>query len=102
MVLGMNDGQDIYYSRQNLSSKLQTRDIPGEHVTFEIQRNPDGKMSAMNVRPLGDEKETFQPDRTFVPGKGQELLAKGFSAKGSGGFTEEDRSRDWTCTGCGE
>ena len=38
-----------------LAQRLQTRDIPGQHVTFEIHRYPDGKMTAMNIRPIGEE-----------------------------------------------
>merc|ERR1719198_2887518 len=51
--------QDIYYSRENLHISLQTRDIPGEHVTFELMRFPDGKMVAKNVRPVGESVDDF-------------------------------------------
>jgi len=69
-----------------LSPKLQTRDIPGQHVTFEIHRSPDGKLAALNIRPMGEDFDC--PD----PGKGV----------GKGTREEEDQSLDWACTSCGE
>jgi len=92
MVLGADFGQDIYYTREALSPKLQTRDIPGQHVTFELLKFHDGKLSAVNIRPLGEDKE-------------DPLLAKGrpFAGKGVPPVRgdDEDRTRDWVCA-CGE
>mmetsp|Transcript_139215 Transcript_139215/g.259637 ORF Transcript_139215/g.259637 Transcript_139215/m.259637 type:complete len:381 (-) Transcript_139215:106-1248(-) len=92
--------QDIYYSRESLHPMLQTRDIPGEHVTFEIQRFPDGKLVAKNVRPRGDASGFKSDDPRPVP----KFPAFGIGGKGMklGGREEEDRSRDWTCEKCSE
>mmetsp|Transcript_76683 Transcript_76683/g.197500 ORF Transcript_76683/g.197500 Transcript_76683/m.197500 type:complete len:455 (+) Transcript_76683:133-1497(+) len=117
MVLGMEQCQDIYYTRENLSPKLQTRDIPGQHVTFEIHRYPDGKMTALNIRPIGEDRA----DQYFAKGKMPMMSGKGSCMGGCGGFAkgggftapvqnsgmgvnrdEEDRSRDWNCANCGE
>lgn len=116
--------QDIYYSRESLHPALQTRDIPGEHITFEIQRFPDGKLVAKNVRPRGDASGFKSDDPRPVPkfpiigGKGPAGFPAfaGFKgggimgAKGGcmpapfkgGGREEEDRSRDWLCEKCNE
>lgn len=96
MCLGTDYGQDIYYTRENLSPRLQTRDIPGQHVTFEIHRFPDGKLTAFNIRPVGEDKD--EP-KGKAAGKG--FAVSGFSAKGPGKDCE-DRSRDWVCTSCTE
>jgi len=118
MCIGRPDCQDIYYTREQLSPKLQTRDIPGEHVTFELWRLPNGKLEAHNIRPLGAEPE---PQQHFGGGKpafsGGYCGGKG-SFMGKGHFPafvpgpglsafassreEEDRSRDWVCGVCGE
>jgi len=92
MVMGADYGQDIYYTRDQLSPKLQTRDIPGQHVTFELVRFNDGKLSAINIRPPGDNKE--------------EGWCKG-SSRGSSSMSamradDEDRTRDWVCPRCTE
>merc|ERR1712157_676702 len=55
MCLGIENCQDIYYTRENLAPSLQTRDIPGQHVTFELQRFPDGKLTAKSIRPIGED-----------------------------------------------
>lgn len=90
MVMGADYGQDVYYTREQLSPKLQTRDIPGQHVTFELMRYSDGKLSAHNIRPLGDTKDD----------------AFGRAALGGNTFPvshpDDDRSRDWICTKCSE
>mmetsp|Transcript_49127 Transcript_49127/g.106851 ORF Transcript_49127/g.106851 Transcript_49127/m.106851 type:complete len:416 (+) Transcript_49127:107-1354(+) len=111
MVLGMEECQDIYYTRENLSPRLQTRDIPGEHVTFEIHRFPDGKLVARNIRPIGSDRDfTVAPPVAPVPGK---AMGKGFGNSFSSFSSisapmpvlskeEEDRSRDWNCASCGE
>lgn len=121
MVLGMDNLQDIYYTRENLSPRLQTRDIPGQHVTFEIHRYPDGKMTAMNIRPIGEERDPIMPMKgkfpmgkgcfgarpvgfghpshisTFVPGPSLAQVAARERER-----DDEDRSRDWICSKCGE
>mmetsp|Transcript_7127 Transcript_7127/g.16853 ORF Transcript_7127/g.16853 Transcript_7127/m.16853 type:complete len:416 (-) Transcript_7127:84-1331(-) len=96
MCFGIEHCQDIHYTRENLSPKLQTRDIPGQHVTFEIHRSPDGKLTALNIRPIGEEPETTPCVKGKAGGKGLGFLAK------AGGREEEDRSRDWLCSSCGE
>lgn len=96
MCFGIEHCQDIHYTRENLSPKLQTRDIPGQHVSFEIHRSPDGKLTALNIRPLGEALEPVAP-----LGKGKGLGKLPGLPKGSG-KDEEDRSRDWLCTSCGE
>lgn len=88
MCLGTDYGQDIYYTRENLSPKLQTRDIPGQHVTFEIHRFPDGKLTALNIRPLGEDKD--------------EGMSKSVGKGKTAGKDDEDRSRDWVCAHCNE
>lgn len=94
--------QDIYYSRENLHPLLQTRDIPGEHVTFEIQRFPDGKLVAKNVRPHGESESQLRAALDKHPPHPPPSKSKGNSKGGRGGNDEEDRSRDWNCERCGE
>lgn len=55
MVFGSNNCHDVFYTRENVSSKLMHPDMPGEQVTFEIYRER-GKLVARNIRPLGDDK----------------------------------------------
>mmetsp|Transcript_66421 Transcript_66421/g.194818 ORF Transcript_66421/g.194818 Transcript_66421/m.194818 type:complete len:398 (+) Transcript_66421:222-1415(+) len=125
MVLGMDNLQDIYYTRENLSPRLQTRDIPGQHVTFEIHRYPDGKMTAMNIRPIGEERDPIVSMKgkgmpmgkggcfggvrpvgfghpahisTFVPGPSLAQLSQSRRDERD----DEDRSRDWICSKCSE
>lgn len=93
--------QDIYYSRENLHPLLQTRDIPGEHVTFEIQCFPDGKLVAKNVRPHGESESQLRAALDKHPPHPPPSKSKGTS-KGGRGADEEDRSRDWNCERCGE
>lgn len=97
MSLGVENCQDIYYTRDSLSPKLQTRDIAGQHVTFEIQREPNGKISAVNIRPLGEERDQFEPP--VSRGKG---LGKPSAPPRPSGRDDEDRSRDWICEKCKE
>jgi len=119
MTFGLGDFPDVYYTRENLSPKLETRDIPGQHVTFEILRMPDGKMIATNIRPLGEEMSAARAAaEPSTAGKGFGKMGVGCGgAFCGGGFVgagaepqfgplrgreEEDRSRDWECTSCGE
>lgn len=55
MVFGSNNCHDVFYTRENVSSKLMHPDMPGEQVTFEIYRER-GKLVAKNIRPLGEDK----------------------------------------------
>mmetsp|Transcript_78352 Transcript_78352/g.176989 ORF Transcript_78352/g.176989 Transcript_78352/m.176989 type:complete len:410 (-) Transcript_78352:139-1368(-) len=98
MCFGIEHCSDIHYTRENLSPKLQTRDIPGQHVTFEIHRSPDGKLAALNIRPLGEEKESNSGPKGKAAGRDASSAAK----PATSGRDEEDRSRDWQCTSCGE
>jgi len=100
MCFGIEHCQDIHYTRENLSPKLQTRDIPGQHVTFEIHRSPDGKLTALNIRPIGEEPESIS---ACGKGCGGKVGGKGLGFTGkAAGREEEDRSRDWICSSCGE
>uniref|UniRef100_A0A7S4V8R4 RanBP2-type domain-containing protein n=1 Tax=Alexandrium monilatum TaxID=311494 RepID=A0A7S4V8R4_9DINO len=103
MCFGIEHCQDIHYTRENLSPKLQTRDIPGQHVTFEIHRSPDGKLTALNIRPIGEAPESPSSGGGKSGGKpvgGCGGKGLGFGARA--GREEEDRSRDWLCAACGE
>eukprot|EP00418_Pyrodinium_bahamense_P065388 CAMPEP_0179100898 /NCGR_PEP_ID=MMETSP0796-20121207/46622_1 /TAXON_ID=73915 /ORGANISM="Pyrodinium bahamense, Strain pbaha01" /LENGTH=446 /DNA_ID=CAMNT_0020798733 /DNA_START=84 /DNA_END=1424 /DNA_ORIENTATION=- len=88
MCFGIEHCQDIHYTRENLSPKLQTRDIPGQHVTFEIHRSPDGKLTALNIRPIGEEPESISACGKGCGGKvgGKGL---GFTGKAAGREEEE-------------
>lgn len=94
--------QDIYFSRESVHPQLQTSDLAGEPVTFEVHRFPDGKLQARSLRAVGDVsgfKGPREPPRPQgkgpTPGKGTPFY---------GGKEEEDRSRDWYCENksCGE
>lgn len=78
MVLGEDtDGtQELYYTRENVAPSLDIRDIPGEHVTFEVHRQSDGKLTAINIRPQGGAKPDarqgvrgagYQPKQHLAP-----------------------------------
>lgn len=89
---------DVYFSRESLAPQLQTSDLAGEYVTFEVHRFPDGKLQARNLRAVGETGISRGPDG-FGGAKG----GKGFKpGPPLGGRDEEDRSRDWYCEGCGE
>jgi len=86
---------DLYFSRESLHPHLQTSDLAGEQVTFEVRRFPDGKLQAHNLRALGDVSDF----------KGATAKGGGRSSAGSapkGGRDDEDKSRDWYCGACGE
>lgn len=88
-----SDIQDIYYTRENVSPRLLHPDMPGEHVSFELGRGPDGRLTAKNIRPFGEDANAAAKGHVF--GKA--------GAKGAACATgEEDRTMDWTCTGCNE
>jgi len=97
---------DVYFSKESIALALQTADIAGEYVTFEVFAFPDGKFQARNVRATGDTTQfTRGPDGfggATLKGKG---FGKSFSsgpAPTGSGREEEDRSRDWYCENCGE
>lgn len=93
---------DVYFSRESLAPQLQTSDIAGEYVTFEVVRFSDGKFQARNLRPVGDTGITRGPDGFGgAPNKGKGF-SKGPSPAGKGFSEEEDRSRDWYCENCNE
>merc|ERR1712099_149978 len=75
--MGIEHCQDIYYTRENLAPTLQTRDIPGQHVTFELVRFPDGKLTAKNIREIGADP--------YVPGASPPPVAHGNFGKGGKG-----------------
>lgn len=92
MIFGIEDGQDIYYTRENVSPRLLHPDMPGEQVTFELQREC-GRLVAKNIRPLGEDRNAKNAnDGVHVFG----CMGK------AGGKDDEDRSRDWCCSSCGE
>eukprot|EP00927_Polykrikos_kofoidii_P054548 TRINITY_DN48958_c0_g1_i1.p1 TRINITY_DN48958_c0_g1~~TRINITY_DN48958_c0_g1_i1.p1 ORF type:complete len:340 (-),score=57.51 TRINITY_DN48958_c0_g1_i1:250-1269(-) len=86
---------DLYFSRESIHPHLQTSDLAGEHVTFEVRRFSDGKLQAHNLRPVGDVSD-FKGGGSR-PGKGY-----GSGSCGKGGREEEDPSWDWHCNQCGE
>lgn len=95
--------QDIYFSRESICPQLQTSDLAGEHVTFEVHRFSDGKLQARSLRAVGDVSGFKGPREPPRPqGKGAGLPGKGTPFYG--GKEEEDRSRDWMCENkaCGE
>lgn len=96
---------DVYFSRDSLAPQLQTSDLAGEYVTFEVFRFPDGKMQARNLRPVGETGISRGPDGFGGMARGKGCLGKGLlptSMLPGGREQEEDRSRDWYCEGCGE
>lgn len=106
MCMGMDECQDVYYTRESVSSRLLHPDMPGEHVTFEIKRE-GRRLVAVNIRPLGEEKNA-STGRSVGPAALVGAAAgsgggKGGSAKG-GSFVpgEEDRTNDWNCPSCGQ
>eukprot|EP00404_Azadinium_spinosum_P005102 CAMPEP_0180472184 /NCGR_PEP_ID=MMETSP1036_2-20121128/29509_1 /TAXON_ID=632150 /ORGANISM="Azadinium spinosum, Strain 3D9" /LENGTH=355 /DNA_ID=CAMNT_0022479419 /DNA_START=101 /DNA_END=1168 /DNA_ORIENTATION=+ len=102
--------QDIYFSRESVHPLLQTSDLAGENVTFDLHRFSDGKLQGRNLRPLGDVSD-FRGDRSSsyygAKGKGKTYGSAvgggSLTSTGTGRtFEEEDRSRDWNCSACGE
>mmetsp|Transcript_33584 Transcript_33584/g.62937 ORF Transcript_33584/g.62937 Transcript_33584/m.62937 type:complete len:334 (-) Transcript_33584:62-1063(-) len=94
--------QDIYFSRESLHPNLQTSDLAGEQIQFEIHRFADGKLQARNLRALGDVSDfkgsSYGANREYGAG----VRAQFFNSRGPGGLQDEDRSRDWYCKSCGE
>ncbi|CAK9034048.1 unnamed protein product [Durusdinium trenchii] len=94
--------QDIYFSRESLHPNLQTSDLAGEQIQFEIHRFSDGKLQARNLRALGDVSDfkgsSYGANRDYGAG----VRAQFFNAHRSTGLQDEDRSRDWYCKSCGE
>jgi len=72
--------QDIYFSKDSVHPQLQTSDIAGESVTFEVHRFPDGKLQARNIRPVGDVSAFQGANKGGGYGKGNKsLLARNAS-----------------------
>lgn len=94
--------QDIYFSKESIHPNLQTSDLAGEHIQFEIHVFWDGKMQARNIRALGDVSDfkgsVFGANRDYGAGARAAL----FSGPRPGIREEEDRSRDWSCSSCQE
>ena len=94
--------QDIYFSRESLHPNLQTSDLAGEQIQFEIHRFHDGKLQARNLRALGDVSDfkgsSYGANREYGAG----VRAQFFNSHRSTGLQDEDRSRDWYCKSCGE
>ncbi|CAJ1369070.1 unnamed protein product [Effrenium voratum] len=94
--------QDIYFSRESLHPNLQTSDLAGEQIQFEIHRFSDGKLQARNLRALGDVSDfkgsSYGANREYGAG----VRAQFFNANRTTGLQDEDRSRDWYCKSCGE
>eukprot|EP00933_Yihiella_yeosuensis_P026478 TRINITY_DN20555_c0_g1_i1.p1 TRINITY_DN20555_c0_g1~~TRINITY_DN20555_c0_g1_i1.p1 ORF type:complete len:252 (-),score=49.17 TRINITY_DN20555_c0_g1_i1:233-988(-) len=91
--------QDIYFSRESLHPHLQTSDLAGEQVKFELHKFADGKMQARNLRPLGDVtnfKANSYSNREYGAGARASMFG------GGRGLSDEDRTRDWFCKSCGE
>ncbi|CAK8988041.1 unnamed protein product [Durusdinium trenchii] len=90
MCTGNSDIQDLYFTRENVSSRLLHPDMPGERVTFEIGYE-GRRMVARNVRPFGEDKHTQAA-----------MVANSNKARYERGYDEEDTSRDWNCPSCNE
>lgn len=92
--------QDIYFSRESIHPNLQTSDLAGEQIQFEIHRFPDGKLQARNLRALGDVSDfkgsSVSANREYGAGARAHLFANRTNG------LEEDRTRDWYCKACGE
>jgi len=93
MCFGQEVCQDIYFTRESVSSRLLHPDMPGEHVHFEIHRE-GRKMIAKNIRPLGEDKNVAMSAGLGKDNSKGKVFARGYQ--------EEDRSRDWTCSACQE
>lgn len=94
--------QDIYFSRESVHPQLQTSDLAGEHVTFEVHRFPDGKLQARSLRAVGD-VSGFKGPREGPPRPPRPQMS-GKPPAGTpfyAGKEEEDQSRDWFCENCG-
>lgn len=50
-IMCQNLDVDVYFSRESLAPALQTSDLAGEYVTFEVTRFPDGKLQARGSAP---------------------------------------------------
>lgn len=92
---------DVYFARESLAPALQTSDLAGEYVTFDVHRFPDGKLQARNLRPVG----TGGASRTAEGGIGLPSMIRQHSRPPpvvSGPGLQEDRTLDWFCQICGE
>lgn len=94
---------DLYFSRDSISQQLQTSDLAGETVTFEVRRFSDGRLQALNVSAVGDMSQFRGERERKGGGKGQYMPPPSIgSFSQSGSRDQEDRSRDWNCEACGE
>jgi curved DNA-binding protein CbpA len=95
MLLDTENAQDLYYTRENLSPKLELRNIPGQNVTFEAHRFPDGKWAAVNIRPFGEDKADLYAARREAAAAGPAYFARqnapySVSLGINGGFSDRD------------
>lgn len=92
MLLDTENAQDLYYTRENLSPKLELRNIPGQNVTFEAHRFPDGKWAAVNIRPFGEDKADLYAARREAAAAGPAYFARQNApySSVSSGFSDRD------------
>mmetsp|Transcript_18649 Transcript_18649/g.33673 ORF Transcript_18649/g.33673 Transcript_18649/m.33673 type:complete len:421 (+) Transcript_18649:176-1438(+) len=90
--------QDVFFTRENVSSKLLHPDMPGEQVSFEVHRER-GKLVARNVRTIG---EGLQAQAQYGFGKygGKAHLLGPNAASSNQPPEQEDQS--WICPSCKE
>mmetsp|Transcript_74041 Transcript_74041/g.154405 ORF Transcript_74041/g.154405 Transcript_74041/m.154405 type:complete len:385 (-) Transcript_74041:59-1213(-) len=106
---------DVYFSRESLAPALQTSDLAGEYVTFEVFRFSDGKMQARNLRPLKGDCGIVRGPDGYGGARGSSSYAPPLPPMrpprpaspvpgtiGPDGHITEDRSLDWYCKSCGE
>eukprot|EP00401_Gymnodinium_catenatum_P068214 CAMPEP_0117470970 /NCGR_PEP_ID=MMETSP0784-20121206/7492_1 /TAXON_ID=39447 /ORGANISM="" /LENGTH=364 /DNA_ID=CAMNT_0005265079 /DNA_START=127 /DNA_END=1218 /DNA_ORIENTATION=+ len=94
MCLGEWECQDIHYTRENVSSRLFNPDMPGEHVSFEIFRTPEGRLTAKNIRPSGESRNGSCRSPVHSDG--------GFGGRSASAAESDDMNREWTCIHCRE
>jgi len=90
--------QDVFFTRENVSSKLLHPDMPGEQVSFEVHRER-GKLVARNVRTLGEGLHA-QAQYGFGKYGGKAHLLGPNSASSNQPPEQEDQS--WICPSCKE
>merc|ERR1712039_558506 len=88
--------QDVYYLRENVSSRLLHPDMPGESVSFEIYRE-GYKLIAKNIRRFG---EDLAGSKANGFGRYNGTLCSGPNGRPS--RPDEDREGRWKCADCGE
>lgn len=91
--------QDIYFRRENVTSRLLHPDMPGEQVSFEVCRE-GGKLVAKNVRALGEDVRPGERFGTYGSFKGK---SKGGGIQdGEPPFGTQMRTGSWMCPRCKE